>query len=350
MRAIVYHGPHDLRFDRVPDPSIEDPRDVVVATSATSMCGSDLYLYQGEMPDLAVPGSTILGHEIVGEIVAVGTKVKRFAVGDRVTFPFSVSCGSCHMCSLGLTGHCLTSDKAIYGFRDLAGSHAEYVRVPLADGHLLSLPDIVDDEAAVLLSCNLPAALIVVDAADVHVDDVVALVGAGPTGLLALQLIVTRTRKPPLVFDRVPHRLDRAAALGGVPINIERDSVGGIVDEATRGLGVDVVIEFAGRGDAFDLATSILRPGGVLAGGGVYRVESAHPTSLALLFANDLQLRLNGLANVQPRMGRALQLLEDGDVDASMVFSHRVELSQMPVAAEAFSRREPGFHKMLVHA
>ncbi|GMR02233.1 MAG: zinc-dependent alcohol dehydrogenase family protein [Acidimicrobiia bacterium] len=347
MRAIVYHGPHDLRLEEVTDPEIEDPGDVLVATRATSMCGSDLYLYQGEMPDLAAPGSTILGHEIAGEVVAVGAEVTRFRTGDRVTFPFSVSCGTCRTCSLGLTGHCLTSGKAIYGFRGLAGSHAEYVRVPLADGHLQPVPDTVDDEGAVLLSCNLPAALIVVDAAAVEPDDVVALVGAGPTGLLALQLLVSRTRRPPFVFDRVPHRLERAAEIGGVPVNVDVDPTTEIVGEATGGLGVDVVIEFAGRGDAFDLATTILRPGGVLAGGGVYRVETAHPTSLALLFANDLQLRLNGLANVRPAMGRAVQLLEEGVVDTTRVFSDRVEFDEIPAAAEAFSRREPGFHKLL---
>ncbi len=348
MRAIVYHGPHDLRLEEVPDPVIVDPGDVLLATRATSMCGSDLYLYQGEMPDLALPGATILGHEIAGDVVAVGSEVSRFRPGDRVTFPFSVSCGTCRACSLGLTGHCTTSGKAIYGFRGLAGSHAEYVRVPLADGHLRHVPDDVGDDAAILLSCNLPAALIVVDAAAVRPDDVVALVGAGPTGLLALQLLTARTRRPPLVLDRVPYRLERAAELGGEPVNVSVDPVAEIVDAATGGLGVDVVVEFAGRGDAFDLATSILRPGGVLAGGGVYRVETAHPTSLALLFANDLQLRLNGLANVLPVMERAARLVAEGAVDPGTVLSHRVGLADVPVAAEAFSRRERGFHKMLV--
>jgi len=220
--------------------------------------------------------------------------------------------------------------------------------VPLADGHLRHVPDDVGDDAAILLSCNLPAALIVVDAAAVRPDDVVALVGAGPTGLLALQLLTARTRRPPLVLDRVPYRLERAAELGGEPVNVSVDPVAEIVDAATGGLGVDVVVEFAGRGDAFDLATSILRPGGVLAGGGVYRVETAHPTSLALLFANDLQLRLNGLANVLPVMERAARLVAEGAVDPGTVLSHRVGLADVPVAAEAFSRRERGFHKMLV--
>jgi alcohol dehydrogenase len=348
MRAVVYHGPHDLRVSDVPDPDIEEPGDVIVAPASTSMCGSDLYLYQGEMPDLAVEGTTILGHEVVGEVVSVGSGVTRFEEGDRVTFPFSVSCGECLSCLAGLTGHCLTSGKAIYGFRELAGSQAEFVRVPLADGHLRHVPDVVDDAGAVLLSCNLPAALIVVDAADVKVRDVVVVVGAGPTALLALQLLVGRLERPPFVLDRVPHRLERAASLGGVPLNVDTDPVGDTVGEATGGMGADVVIEFAGRGDAFDLATSILRPGGILSGGGVYRVETAHPTSLALLFANDLQIRLNGLANVLPAIDRSIRLITDGVIDPASVFSHRIDLAGVPEAAGAFSRRDDGFHKMLV--
>lgn len=348
MRAVVYHGPHDLRVTDVPDPMIVDPDDVIVATTATSMCGSDLYLYQGEMPDLAIPGSTILGHEIVGEVVAIGSEVVRFSAGDRVTFPFSVSCGTCHMCSLGMTGHCETSGKAIYGFRGLAGSHAEFVRVPMAEGHLRQVPHEVDDAAAVLLSCNLPAALIVVDAAGVQRGDVVAVVGAGPTGLLALQILMDRLERPPFVLDKVPHRLEKAALLGGIPIDVGTEPAADIIAEATDGAGVDAVVEFAGRGDAFDLATSILRPGGVLSGGGVYRVETAHPTSLGMLFANDLQIRLNGLANVLPEIDRAMSLITDGAFDHRVVFSHQVDLEGVPTAAEAFSRREEGFHKMLV--
>ncbi len=348
MRAAVYHAPHDLRVEDVPDPTPADPRDVVVATHAASMCGSDLYLYQGELPGLAAPGATILGHEIVGEVVAVGPAVSRFRVGDRVTFPFSVSCGTCRTCRMGLTGHCETSNRAIYGFGGLAGSHAEYVRVPLADGHLRHVPAGVDDETAVTASCNLPAALIAVDSAEIAGDDAVALVGAGPTGLLALQLVMRRTRRPVLVLDRVGHRLALAATLGGVPVDVDSDPVHEVVADATDGLGVDVVVEFAGRGDAFDLAVSILRPGGVLAGGGVYRVETAHPTDLGMLFAKDLQLRLNGLANVLPHMDAAMDAVAAGEVDPSVVFSHRVSLDGLPAAAEAFSRRAEGFHKMLI--
>ncbi len=351
MRAVVYHGPHDLRVEEVPDPAVEDPRDVIVRTKAASMCGSDLYLYQGEVEEMVAPGRTTLGHEISAEVVEVGSGVEGFAVGDRVTFPYSVSCGECEMCRAGQTAHCMTSGKAIYGygvaFGDLGGSQAEYVRVPLADGHLRRLPDDIGDEVAIFLSCNLPAAVIAVDAAEVAPGDRIGVVGGGPTGLLALQLLAAIVEEPPLVFDTVDYRLQRAEELGGRPVDPERDDPAEVVAEATGGVGLDAVVEFAGRGPAFDLALSVLRPGGVLAGGGVH-LEQDHPTSLFAAYFNNLQLRLNGFANAAMGFDRALGLVQDGRIDPTTVLSHRVGLDEVPAAAEAFSRRENGFHKMLI--
>ncbi len=351
MRAAVYHGPKHVEVEEVPDPRIEEPTDVIVKTRAASMCGSDLYLYQGEVPDMVTPGHTTLGHEIAAEVVEMGADVRRFSVGDRVTFPYSVSCGSCFFCRHGQTAHCATSQKAIYGygvaFGDLGGSQAEYVRVPLADGHLEKIPESISDDQAVFLSCNLPAAVIAVDAADLSPEDRVAIVGAGPTGLLALQLATRVAEKPPIVLDRVGYRLERARELGGDPMNIDEGDVVARVQEATDGLGVDKVIEFAGRGDAFTLATQILRPGGTLAGGGVY-LEQDHPVSLFTLYFNNLQLSLNGFANAHTAMAEAAQLVEDGVIDPTSVISHRVGLEDVPAAARSFSEREDGFFKMLI--
>ncbi len=351
MRAAVYHGPKHVEVEEVPDPRIEEPTDVIVKTRASSMCGSDLYLYQGEVPDMVTPGHTTLGHEIAAEVVEVGPDVSRFQVGDRVTFPYSVSCGSCFFCRHGQTAHCATSGKAIYGygvaFGDLGGSQAEYVRVPLADGHLEKIPESITDDQAVFLSCNLPAAVIAANAADLASEDRVAIVGAGPTGLLALQLAARITDAPPLVLDRVGYRLDRAQELGGEPMNIDEGDTVARVQEATGGLGVDKVIEFAGRGDAFTLATQILRPGGTLAGGGVY-LEQDHPVSLFTLYFNNLQLRLNGFANAHTAMAEAAQLVEEGAIDPTTVISHRVGLDDVPAAARSFSERDDGFFKMLI--
>ncbi len=350
MRAAVYHGPQDVRIEQVDDPAIEDPRDVVVETVTASMCGSDLYLYRGEVPDMVAPGRTTLGHEISARVVEVGPQVTRFAVGDRVTFPYSVSCGHCVACRQGQTAHCETTGKAIYGygvaFGDLGGSQAEYVRVPHADGHLEHLPDEVDDEAAIFLSCNLPAAVIAVDAAAVSPGDRVAVIGCGPSGLLALDLLTHSPAGRVFALDPVAHRRDEAARRGAEPVTVDDDTVARILDE-TEGRGVDVVVEFAGRGPAFSLAAAITRPGGVISGGGVY-LEQDHPTSLFDLFFKNLQLRLNGFANAAMGFPRALEALRSGVVDPTTVVTDRVSLDEFPEAARRFSERAEGALKMVI--
>lgn len=351
MKAAVYHGAGDIRIEEVPDPKLEEPTDLIVCTRTASMCGSDLYLYQGEADDLVRKGATTLGHEICGEVVEVGDAVARFRVGDRVTFPYSVSCGTCFFCRVGQTAHCQTTGKAIYGygvaFGDLGGSQAEAVRVPLADRHLEHVPDDVSDEAAIFLSCNLPAAVIAVDAASIRPTDTVAIVGCGPTGLLALQLALLRSPRRVLAFDRVQHRLEMAASLGADVVNVDAaDPVAAAMD-ATEGRGVDAAVEFVGRGAGFDLAVAICRPGGVLAGGGVY-LERDHPVSLFDLYFKNLQLRLNGFANAKTAMWEAQRLVRSGAIDPTTLLSHRVSLAELPTAAAAFARRDPGVFKLLI--
>ncbi|MGH8931203.1 MAG: alcohol dehydrogenase catalytic domain-containing protein [Egibacteraceae bacterium] len=351
MRAAVYHGPGDVRISDVADPRISDPHDVIVKTITASMCGSDLYLYGGEVEQMVTPGRTTLGHEICAQVIEVGGAVGRFSVGDRVTFPYSVSCGTCFFCRIGQTAHCETSGKAIFGFGvafgDLGGSQAEYVRVPLADGHLEHVPPDVDDETAVFLSCNLPAAVIAVDAAEIKLADTVAMIGCGPTGLLALQLARQQTRREILAFDRISDRLARAEELGARPVNCDGEDVDAIVADMTGGRGVDKTIEFAGRGDAFNLAVSITRPGGVISGGGVY-LEQTHPVSLFDMYFKNLQLRLNGFSNAKMGQWKATQLVTHGVIDPTTVLSHRVSLTDFPTAAAAFAAREKGFLKMLI--
>jgi alcohol dehydrogenase len=354
MRAAVYHGPRTIAIEDVPDAAVQEPGDLVVRTRVASMCGSDLYLFNGEVEELVAPGHTTLGHEICGEVVEVGSSVSRFAVGDRVTFPYSVSCGRCVSCRSGQTAHCLTSGKAIYGFGtafgDLGGSHAEYVRVPLADDHLELLPDDVPDEVAPFLSCNLPAAAIAVEAAQIGPADTVALVGCGPSGLLALDLLRRRTSATVYALDPVASRRERAEKLGAVALDAGPDaaeaSVAAVL-EGTGGVGVHKVVEFAGRGAGFDLAVALARPGGTISGGGVF-LERDHPASLFDMYFKNLRLLLNGFANAKMGYWQALQLVQSGAIDPTAVISHRVRLDELPDAALRFADREPGFLKMLI--
>ncbi|UIJ59743.1 alcohol dehydrogenase catalytic domain-containing protein [Amycolatopsis acidiphila] len=338
----------------MPDATIQEPGDLVVATKTASMCGSDLYLFNGEVPDLVAPGHTTLGHEICGEVVEVGPAVTRFAVGDRVTFPYSVSCGRCGCCRAGQTAHCLTTGKAIYGFGtafgDLGGSQAEYVRVPHADDHLEHVPDAISDDVAPFLSCNLPAAAIAVDAAGIESTDTVAVVGCGPTGLLALDLVRQRTHAAVYALDPVAFRREQAEKRGAIALDAGPDaadaSIQTIID-TTHGLGVHKIIEFAGRGPAFDLAVALARPGATISGGGVY-LERDHTVSLFDMYFKNLRLLLNGFANAKTAQWRAIQLIEHGVIDPTTVVTHRTRLAEFPTAAQQFADREPGFLKMLI--
>lgn len=355
MRAAVYHGPRTVVIEEVPEPTIQDRGDLIVATKFASMCGSDLYLFNGEVADMVTPGHTTLGHEICGNVVEVGPAVTRFVVGDRVTFPYSVSCGRCEACRAGQTAHCLTTGKAIYGFGtafgDVGGSQAEYVRVPHADDHLEHVPDTIADEVAPFLSCNLPAAVIAVDAVDIQPADTVAIVGCGPTGLLALDLL--RRQHPAATIyalDPVAYRRERAEQLGAIALDAGPSEAEASVETilgATNGLGVHKVVEFAGRGSGFDLAVALARPGATISGGGVY-LERDHPVSLFDMYFKNLQLRLNGFANVKAAQQRSIQLIERNLVDPAAVVTHRIRLEQFPTAAKRFADHEAGFLKMLI--
>jgi threonine dehydrogenase-like Zn-dependent dehydrogenase len=354
MRAAVYQGPRTVTIENVPDPVIKEPADLIVKTTVASMCGSDLYLFNGEVADLVAPGHTTLGHEICGEVVEVGSAVTQFKVGDRVSFPYSVSCGRCENCIAGQTAHCLVTGSAVYGFGtafgDLGGSQAEYVRVPLADGHLEHVPDTIADEAAPFLSCNLPSAAIAVHAAAIEPTDTVAVVGCGPTGQLALELVRRRTGAAVFALDPVPFRRERAQKLGAIVLDASPDAVDGSVQtilDATHGLGVHKVVEFAGRGPGFDLAVRLARPGAIISGGGVY-LERDHPASLFDMFFKNLQLRLNGFANVKTAQWQARRLIESKVIDPTAVVTHRVKLDEFPDAAIQFADRTPGFLKMLI--
>lgn len=351
MRAAVYHGAYDLRVEDVKDARIEQPDDVVVKTICSSMCGSDLYLYGGEAEALVVPGATVLGHEITAEVVEVGSSVGRLHVGDRVTFPYSVTCGSCFSCREGQTAHCETTAKAVYGFGpafgDLSGSHAELVRVPMADLNLDVVPEDISDEAGLFLSCNLPAAVIAVDAAEVGPADVVAVIGCGPTGLLAVELAALRSPRTILALDRLPYRLAAAEARGATSINIDTDDVAAVVAEATGGRGVDKVIEFVGRGPAFAMAVSLARPGAIISGGGVF-LEQDYPVSLYEMYLKNLQIKLNGFANAKMGQWRATRLLQSGKIDPTALLSHRITLAELPAAAAAFGHRDDGVFKLAI--
>lgn len=351
MKAAVYFGPQDIRATEVPDPVLRDDHAMLVRVVATSICGSDLHLYRGALDPIMEKGRSQTGHELVGEVVDVGRSVGRFRKGDRVSMAYSASCGDCYMCNVGQTAHCETTQKAVYGFGipfgDLNGTHAEALVIPHADAHAIHVPAHIPDSAALTLSCNLPSALIANRLADIQPGESVALVGYGPTSMMALDIALQRGPGRLVVLERVANRLELARERGAVAIDIGQP---GWKEQALRecaGRGFDKVIEVVGYPETLQMALDIVRPGGTVAAIGVF-TDQQFNLNLADVFLRDITLHMNGFANVQPYMWEALRLLERGVVHPERYFTHTYALDSIDQAFSTFHQKKDGALKVLI--
>ena len=331
MRALVLHGPGQKSWDDVPDPAIQNDSDAIVRIDTTTICGTDLHILKGDVPEVA-PGR-ILGHEGVGSVMSVGTGVKTFEPGDRVLVSCISACGRCAYCRQGHYGQCLGGGGWILGHL-IDGTQAEYVRVPFADTSLHLLPSGIRDEDAVMLSDILPTSYEVgVINGRVRPGDSVAVIGAGPIGLAAMLTARLLSPRMLVAVDLADARLDAARRFGaGVTINSTREDAVAAVQKATDGLGVDVAIEAVGAPDSFELCTSIVRPGGHVANIGVHgRPATLHLEQLWMRKATIT----TGLVDTcsTPAL---LRLLESGQLPASSFTTHRFMLNDMLEAYEVF--------------
>lgn len=351
MKAAVYFGARDIRCEDVKIPEIGAPHEVLVKVTATSICGSDLHVYRGSLEALMENGRSRTGHELIGTIVECGNQVKNFREGDRVTMAYSCSCGSCYMCELGQTAHCETTQKAVYGFGtpfgDLNGTHAEYMLLPFADGHVMKVPESISDAAAVTLSCSLPSAIVANHLADIRPGENVAVIGCGPTGLLALEIALQKQPHHLVALEKVSARLTMALDRGAVAINTANDDY---VNEAlvySDGRGFDKVIEVVGSPESLQAAIDLVRPGGTIAAIGVFSTQSFN-LNLSDVFLRDISLHMNGFANVQPFMQGAADLLQSGKVHADDLFTHDFKLRDIDKAYVMFDQQSDGVSKVLI--
>ncbi|ABM93782.1 alcohol dehydrogenase [Methylibium petroleiphilum] len=351
MKAAVYFGPEQIRPVDIPDAAIGQDHEMLVKVSATSICGSDLHLYRGALDPIMERGKSQTGHELIGEVIAVGRSVGRFRKGDRVSMAYSCSCGHCYMCEVGQTAHCETTKKSVYGFGvpfgNLNGTHAEALVIPHADGHAIQVPRQIPDEAALTLSCNLPSAIIANKLADIQPGESVALVGCGPTGLMALDIALQRGPGRLVVIDKVAHRLAVARVKGAVTVNA---SQAGWKDKALAecdGRGFDKVIEVVGYPETLQMCLDIVRPGGTVAAVGVF-TDSNFNLNLADVFLRDISLHMNGFANVQPFMWEGLRMMERGVIKPQEYFTHSFSLEDIATAYATFHTKSDGAMKMLI--
>ncbi len=333
MKALVYHGPNRKAWEEVPRPTIIADTDAIVRVDAVTICGTDLHILKGDVPE--VTDGRILGHEAVGTVEDVGSGVKNVKRGDRVLVSCITACGACRFCREGRYGQCLGGGGWILGHL-VDGTQAEYVRVPFADTSTYPVPEGVSDESVLMVADILPTSY-EVGVLNGHVTpgDVVAIVGAGPIGLSAI--LGARLFSPShiVALDLAESRLEAAKRFGAdVVVNPQREDALAIVRELTGGLGADVSIEAVGTPEAFELTVGLARPGGHIANIGVH----GKPATLHLedLWIKDVTIT-TGLVDTYSTP-TFLRLLAGQQVDAARFVTHHFGLDECMQAYDVFGR------------
>jgi alcohol dehydrogenase len=332
MKGLVYGGAGQRTWTDVPDAHVRDPRDAVIRIDAVTICGTDLHILAGDVPEVT-PGR-VLGHEAVGTVVEVGPALTGLAAGDRVLASCISACGSCRFCREGSYGQCLSGGGWLLG-HTIDGVQAEFARVPFADLSTYRLPRQVSSETAVMLADILPTSYEVgVLNGGGRPGDTVVVVGAGPIGLAAV--ITAKLFSPAhiVVIDRAESRLQAAKILGAdVTLTPERVALG-TIRALTGGLGADVVMEAVGTPETFELCTTLVRPGGTVANIGVH----GKPATLHL---EDLWIRnltvTTGLVDTHSTP-KLLAMLAAGQIDVTQLVTHRFPLEEIEEAYDVFAR------------
>jgi threonine dehydrogenase-like Zn-dependent dehydrogenase len=347
MKAITLHGPGDVRVESVPDPRIVDPTDAVVRITTSAICGSDLHQYHGRVPGL--PTGVVLGHEFMGVVEDVGPGVTRVKRGDRIVAPFSISCGSCEWCRMRLPTQCSTTGRAVFGGRFGAkypGGQAERIRVPFADHMCELVPAAMKDEDAFFLGDILSTGYFCAESAGIRPGDRVAIFGAGPVGLFALQSAHLFGPSRIYMVDRVDYRLELAEAMGAVPVNLDKGDPAPQLRALTGGRGPDAVLECVGHEVPFAQAIVAVRPGGTVSSVGVY-VEDAIGFPVREAFFKDLTLRM-GICNARNYITPLMGLVEAGRLDPTRIITHTMALGEAPKGYAIFDRKEDRAIKVML--
>ncbi|WP_046506318.1 zinc-dependent alcohol dehydrogenase family protein [Streptomyces odonnellii] len=342
MKAFVFHGPGQSSWDEVPEPSVKDGADVIVRVDSVTICGTDLHILKGDVPEV-VPG-TVLGHEAVGEVVEAGGDVHTVRPGDRVLVSCISACGRCRFCREARYGQCLGGGGWVLGHL-IDGTQAEYVRVPFADLSVHRLPGSLDSQDAVLLADIFPTAYEVgVLNGRVRPGDTVVVVGAGPIGLAAIATARLFSPSRVVAVDLSRPRLEAARRFGADAVADAAEDPVHLVQDLTEGLGADVAIEAVGLPETFELCARTVRPGGHIANVGVH----GKPAVLHLedLWIKDVTITTGLVDTFSTPM--LMDMTAARRLPTSSLVTHSFELDRMEEAYEVFSAPESGALKVVL--
>ncbi len=388
MKALVWHGTHDVRVDTVPEPQILDGGDIIVQITSTAICGSDLHLYGGMMPTME--DGDILGHEPMGVVVETGRDVTKFKKGDRVVVPFTLACGKCRFCKMTLFSLCDTSNPnaeiatkamghspaGLLGFSHMLGGfpggQAQYLRVPYADVGPIKVPEGLADEQVLFLSDIFPTGYMAAENAQIEKGDIVAVWGCGPVGQFAIRSAWMLGAGRVIAIDGVPERLQMAQAYGKAEIiDNTKEHVQDRLMEMTGGAGPDRCIDAVGteahgsgtfdaildkakqtvklgtdRAHVLREAIMCCRKGGTLSVPGVY-IGLLDNVPFGALMNKGLTVK-TGQTHVQRYLEPLLAKIVAGEIDPSFIITHTVPLADAPEMYKTFRDKKDGCIKVVL--
>ncbi len=389
MRALVWHGKEDIRCDTVSDPEIQDSRDAIVKVTSCAICGSDLHLFHNFVPAM-LPGD-IMGHEMMGEVVEVGSALNgNLKVGDRIVVPFTIICGECEQCKRGNFSVCEKTNRnkyiadkvfghstaGLFGYTHLTGGYpggqAEYLRVPFADRTHIKVPDGLTDEQVLFLGDIFPTGWQAAVQCEIEETDTVVIWGCGPVGQMAIRSAVLLGARQVIAIDRLPERLSMAEAGGAITINFDRESVVGRLNDLTDGKGPEKCIDatgleshvtFALPDTIYDRAKQMMglesdrphvlremiyvcRPAGTISIPGVYSgLVDKIPMGQAM--NKGLTFRM-GQTHVNRWADDLLRRIEQGQIDPSFVITHTARLQDGPEMYKVFRDKQDSCVKVVL--
>ena len=387
MKALCWHGKSDVRYETVADPRIEDPRDAIIKVTACAICGSDLHIYNGVIPEME--RGDVIGHETMGEVVEVGRENTKLRVGDRVVVPFTISCGECFFCKRGYYSGCERSNPdaakaaklwghspaGLFGYSHLLGGYpggqAEFLRIPFADVGPIKVPEVLTDEQVLFLSDIFPTGYMAAEFCNIQNGDTIAVWGCGPVGQFAIRSAFLLGAGRVIAIDTVPERLAMAKSAGAETLDFMKEDIYDRIQELTSCRGADACIDAVGTEPhttaSFDSILDRVKVGTFMGTDRPHVVRQAihccrnfGTVSVVGVYGGYLdKIPMGSAINrgltfrmaqtpVQHYMPKLLQLIEEGKIDPSFVVTDRARLEGGPALYQKFRDKKDGCIKVVM--